>query len=129
MNVEGNIDLLKLRQATVMSIKGKNGLVKCVVVPVEINDIYVTADDTGKARSARLGLAISSRKEISQYGHTHYCKQRFSKNYNDAVSQEVIEENKKIYLGDFKEFEYNKQGLESVEAPVADVESYDDMPF
>lgn len=129
MNVEGNIDLLKLRQASVMTIKGMQGFVKCVVVPVEINDIYVTADDTGKARSARLGLSISSRKEISQYGHTHYCKQRFSRDYNDAVSQEIKDENKKIYLGDFKEFEYKTQGLESVDAPVADVESYDDMPF
>ena len=36
----GNLDLLKFKQATVMDIQGKNGLVKCVVIPVEANKLY-----------------------------------------------------------------------------------------
>ena len=48
-NLRGSIDLLKLVKSCVVDIKG----VKCVVIPVEYNDIFVSKDEENKAKHLR----------------------------------------------------------------------------
>jgi hypothetical protein len=80
MNLTGNVNLLKLEKAGIATIKNK----KCVVIPIEENDLYVSMDENLKAKAVYLNVNINERREPSQYGNTHYCKQYLSKQYKDA---------------------------------------------
>lgn len=126
MNLQGSIDLLKLEKAGIATIKNK----KCIVIPIEGNDLYVSMDENLKAKSVYLGLNINERREPSQFGKTHYCKQSLSRQYRDANKTEA-ESKSKVYLGDFKpyEFEGSSNAAAAVEAPAAQIEENDDLPF
>ena len=73
MNLQGSIDLLKLELAGIATIKGK----KCLVIPIQENDIYINMNEDLKAKAAYLRLSIFERREVSRYGKTHYVKQSF----------------------------------------------------
>lgn len=74
-----------------------------------------------------MGLSIFARREVSQYGKTHYVKQSFSKDFREAYPQQVQE---KPFLGDMKPFVVeNKNVAETVEAPAVNVEDDDNLPF
>lgn len=123
-NLTGSIDLLKLERAGIATIKG----LKCLVIPIQENDIYISADENLKPKSAYLGLSIFARKEASQYGKTHYVKQSFSKEYREAYPQHVQD---KPFLGDMKPFVFeNKNAVETVDAPTVSTDSeQDDLPW
>lgn len=123
MNLTGSIDLLKLDMAGVATIRGK----KCIVIPIEENDLYVSMDENQKAKSVYLGLSAFERREVSQYGKTHYVKQFFSNEFREATPKDKLD--KKPFLGDMKTFVIeNKNGAASVEAPATTTEQ-DDLPF
>lgn len=126
MNLQGSIDLLKLEKTGVATIKNK----KCVVIPIEENDLFVNMDENLKAKSIYLGLKINERKEPSKYKKTHYCKQSLSKQYKEANKTEA-EAKSKVYLGDFKpyEFEGSSNAAAAVEAPAAQIDDADGLPF
>lgn len=126
MNLQGSIDLLKLEKTGIVTIKNK----KCVVIPIEENDLYVSMDENLKAKSVYLGLNINERREPSQLGKTHYCKQSLSKQYRDAHKAES-ESKSKVYLGDFKpyEFEGSSNAAAAVDAPVAQADDDSELPF
>lgn len=124
-NLTGSIDLLKLNRSGIATIKG----IKCLVIPIQENDIFVSADENLKPKAAYLGLSVYARREPSQYGKTHYVKQSFSKEYREAYPQQVQE---KPYLGDMKTFEFeNKNAAETVSAPQVSVEDDEssNLPF
>lgn len=103
MDLQGNIDLLKLELAGVATIHGK----KCVVIPIAENDIFIKADETtNKAITANLSINIFERQKKSQWGQTHYAKLSLSKKYRDD-NQEATERKKKVYIGEFKPLEFS----------------------
>lgn len=123
MNLQGNVNLLALEMAGVATIKGK----RCVVIPIQENDIYIGVDENSVAKSACLGLSIFERKEIGKYGDTHNVKQSFSKEYREVTPKESLE--KKPYLGNMRPLIFEtKNGASSVIAPVQETEK-DDLPF
>ena len=124
MNLQGSIDLLKLEKTGIATIKNK----KCVIIPIEENELYVSMDENLKAKSVYLGLNINERREPSQFGKTHYCKQSLSKQYRDANKTEA---KSKVYLGDFKPYEFEGSGnaAATVEAPNAKIDDDDQLPF
>lgn len=70
-NYNIKLDLSKLCKTTTMDIQGKTGKVKCVVIPVEENGIFLS-DKTG---NIYLDFTAYERKEES-FGQTHFIKQR-----------------------------------------------------
>lgn len=56
MNLTGSIDLLKLEKVGIATIKNK----KCVVIPIEENDLYVSMDENLKAKAVYLKLILMS---------------------------------------------------------------------
>lgn len=124
MNVQGAIDLLKLDYAGVVNIGNK----MCVVIPIEENDIFVKADDqTKKASHAYLSLNVIERREPSQYGKTHYCKQNLSKNFRENRQEDTARKHN-VYLGDFKELVFGGAGQTGqVSAPSVEVNG--ELPF
>lgn len=130
-NLMGSIDLLKLRKTCVVEIKG----VKCVIIPVNENDINVTMTEDLKPKSAFLSMNIMERREPSKYGHTHYIKPYYRMHFLD---QFPTEDEKKavrnVYLGDLKPLEFGapmaEQTANGGAAPAAD-KGYEDLglPF
>lgn len=123
MNLKGNINLLAMSRAGMATIRG----VKCVVIPVAENDLYVSADDSGKVKGCYLGLSVYERREASDKGVTHYVKQRFSKEYREAHTEEEM--SGKPYLGNMKPFTIeSRNAADKMEAAVTTTEE-DDLPF
>ncbi len=118
--------MLKLEKAGIATIKNK----KCVVIPIEENDLYVSMDENLKAKAVYLNVNINERREPSQYGNTHYCKQYLSKQYKDANKAEA-EAKSKVYLGDFKPYEFEGSGnaAATVDAPSLQTDGEDNLPF
>lgn len=77
------IDLSKLNKVAVTDIQGQRGRVKCVVIPVEENDIFVS-DKTG---SIYLDLTANERREQA-FGQTHIIKKRIGGEKWKAMSVE-----------------------------------------
>lgn len=123
-NLNINVNLMKLSRTGVASIKG----IKCLVVPIAENDIYVSYDAaTMKAKSAYLNLTAWENKDgkPSQYGDTHMVKQSFSKEFREA-NQEYCGQSP--ILGNAKPFQ-TQQGVEVVEAPAVAVDPDSELPF
>lgn len=128
-DLSGSIDLLRMKDSGMATIKGK----RCLVIPIDGNDLFVTKDETtGRAKACYLGLNIRERREPDQWGKTHYCKQQLSKEFRDGAPQELVEEKKNTYLGNFKPLVWddsNQAGTVKVET-FSDTEvKTDELPF
>lgn len=125
-SINFNVNLLKLSRVGVVSIKG----VKCVVIPIEENDIYVSQDrETGKTKSAYLNLtAWANKNGLSQYGDSHYIRQSFSKEAREANAVFV---KKAPVLGNGKPVQSQGNAASSVVVQSVDnqLDNNDDIPF
>lgn len=81
-NLNININLLKLSRAGVTTIHG----LRCVVIPADENDIYISHDaQTDRPKAAYLRVtAWANKNGVDKYGHSHYVKQSFPKDYRGA---------------------------------------------
>lgn len=123
-NLNISVNLMKLSRVGVASIKG----VKCLVVPIAENDIYVSYDATTmKAKSAYLSLTAWENRDgkPSQYGDTHMVKQSFSKDFREA-NQDYCSH--AAILGNAKPFQ-SQLGVEVVDAPEVVPENMGELPF
>lgn len=125
-NLNIDINLMKLSRVGVASIHG----VKCVVIPAEENDIFISQDEqTGKAKGAHLHLSAWENKNgVSQYGDTHYIKSSYSKEFREANPEFV--KNSPI-IGNARPMQTQGNGVSTVQAPNVDNSLDDDdvLPF
>lgn len=84
MNLQTNINLMRLPKVAVMNVGGE----ACIVLPIKRNDLYVSMDDRGKVKAVYLDLVHFENREPSQYGDTHLVKQSHSKEYRQAQTDE-----------------------------------------
>lgn len=118
MNYLQKIDLTKLRGAFTAEIKGKTTSKKCVCIPLDT--LFCTE------KGAAYLDVVCWENDRSQYGDTHACKQSFSK----EVRESLTEEEKKVYIGNMKPkpqtpgFDSKPLGQIAVEGG-----SEDDLPF
>lgn len=82
-NISLKTNLLTLQGATRMDIKGKNGDVKCLVIPIELANLY---DGEKGVYLDQTALPIANPKEGSK--DTHIIKQSFGKEKFAAMTQE-----------------------------------------
>jgi len=129
-NLNVSINLLKLK-AAILGVKGKEKIKKCVVIPIEDNDLFSKVDDNGKV-SVYLNLTCWENRQVSQYGDTHMVKQSHSKEWNEAHTDE--DRKAEPILGNAKPVV--ERTVESVNVPTAEVEpavfdgeGNDDLPF
>ena len=129
-NLQGSIDLLKLENTGLATIKG----VRCVVIPLVGNDFYITKDElTGKAKAIYMGINIFEAREAGKYGDTHYAKRSLSKEFREGASAEELERRRKIYIGNFKPLVLDEgaNAAGTVAAPTLSENEIDteDLPF
>lgn len=121
-----SINLLKMK-AAVMGIKGKESVKKCVVIPIEDNDLYSKVSDDGKV-SVFLNLTAWETRNVSQFGDTHIIKQSHTKDWNESHNEE--QKKAEPILGNGKPVA--ERTIEHVSVPVAEVvneQSDDELPF
>lgn len=128
-NLSIDINLLKLDKAAVMEIKDKNGVAqKCVVLPVEGNDLYASVNQTTGKPGVYLSLAAWENREKGKYGDTHYVKQSHSKAWREAHP-----DTKTPIIGNGKVIQ--PVGLDQLRAEQAEVvtksggDPFNDLPF
>ena len=116
MNFQTNINLLKL-QAKVLTIGGE----PCVCIPIERNDIFLSANEDGTPKSAYLSLSHWESRD-NKYGDTHLVKQSHSKAY---IEKRGINRNEPI-IGNTRQLEVKPKESATVDAPaVAPAEEFD----
>ena len=124
MNQLISLRLTALEGAGKVALKGKNGMVDCLVIPLDAN--HITKSANGDYYLNMIAWENSKLKD----GKTHLIKQSLSKEVREKMSDEQIK-NMPI-LGDVKNMEPKEKEIESysVEQPVQDEpEKEDDLPF
>lgn len=127
-NFQGKLDFMKLKNACVISVKGKTGEKKGVFVPIEDNNLFISTDENNKAKGAYFSFSAFETKQIGKYGDTHMIKPSFDKNTRAKMSEE---ERRSIpILGNMKPMEFNNatHAVEPTTTPVAHEEE-DSLPF
>lgn len=128
-NFQGNFDLLKLKNACIINVKGKTGEKQGVFVPIEDNKLFVSKDESNRAKGAYLNFVAFENKYPGKFGDTHMIKRSFDKDTRSKMSEE--EKRAIPIIGNMKPMEFNN-ATHAVEAPVAPVvqeEEDDSLPF
>ena len=118
MNYNLKLDLSKLNKTGVANITGKSGnKVKCVVIPVDENDIFLS-----EKGGIYMDLSCFALKE-EKYGQSHLVKRSLSKEERERMSEEEC--NRIPILGSLKPM--ISKAKEVKEEMSAD--DTDDLPF
>lgn len=123
----GKLNLLKLKRAGIMQIQGRTGVLRCLVIPVEDNNIFVTTDENNHPKAAYIDLTAWELKN-PKYNETHMIKQSLPK----EVREKMTDEEKKAIpiLGGLKPVIFESQNAaSSCAAPIAQTQNSDDLPF
>lgn len=123
----GKLNLLKLKRAGIMQIQGRTGVLRCLVIPVEDNNIFVTTDENNHPKAAYIDLTAWELKN-PKYDETHMIKQSLPK----EVREKMTDEEKKAIpiLGGLKPvISESQNAASSCAAPIAQTQNSDDLPF
>lgn len=123
----GKLNLLKLKRAGVMQILGRTEVLLCVVIPIEDNNIFISTNENNRPNAAYLDLTAWELKN-PKYDETHMIKQSLPK----EVRERMTDEEKKAMpiLGGLKPVIFeNQNAASSCDAPFAQTQNLDDLPF
>lgn len=134
-NFSGRINLMKLKNSAVVSINGRTGAKKCVVIPIDDNHLFVSADENNKAKGVYMDFIAWENRVPLQSGDTHGLKMSLPKDVREKMT---ADEQKNIpFIGNMKPYEYEaKNSADVVDAPQVQVATTnnspsedDDLPF
>lgn len=123
----GKLNLLKLKRAGVMQIPGRTEVLRCLVIPIEENNIFISTDENNRPKAAYLDLTAWALKN-PKYEETHMIKQSLPK----EVREKMTDEEKKAIpiLGGLKPVIFESQNAaSSCAVPIAQTQNSDDLPF
>lgn len=121
----GKLNLLKLKRAGVMQIPGRTEVLRCLVIPIEENNIFISTDENNRPKAAYLDLRALKNPN---YDETHMIKQSLPK----EVREKMTDEEKKAMpiLGGLKPANFEAQnGASTCDAPFAQAQNLDELPF
>ena len=126
-NFNAKLNLLKLKRAGVMQIQGRGEVLRCLVIPIEENNIFVSTDDNNRPKAAYLDLTAWALQN-PKYDETHMIKQSLPK----EVREKMTDEEKKAMpiLGGMRPASFEVQNAATTsDAPFAHTQNSDDLPF
>lgn len=127
MNYNAKLNLLRLKKAGVMSIQGRGEVLKCLVIPIEPNHLFVSADDNNRPKSVYLDLTAWEVRN-PQFNDSHMIKQSLSKEVRQQITEQELRD--MPILGNLSLFDTQAQNAAStVDAPFAQTENIEDLPF
>lgn len=86
-NFNAKLNLLKLKRAGVMQIQGRGEVLRCLVIPIEENNIFVSTDDNNRPKAAYLDLTAWALQN-PKYDETHMIKQSLPKEVREKMTDE-----------------------------------------
>lgn len=119
--ISGKLNLLNLH-GSVKMIKGKSGMVECLVIPLELNNLF--KGEKGIYLDI-IAFEIDLAKRNAESKDTHLIKQSFSKDIRDLMSEEDMK--KLPILGNLQVWN-ERQESESVSSTET-LKDEDDLPF
>ena len=127
-NFNAKINLMKLSRAGIMQIQGRGETLRCLVIPVEENHLFVSVDEySNKPKAAYLDVTAWELQN-PKYEETHMIKQSLPKD----VREQMTEEQRKSMpiLGGLKPVSFDvHNGASDCDAPFAPVFAPDELPF
>lgn len=125
----GKQNLLKFKNACVISVKGKNETKKGVFIPIEDNHLFVSADiDTNKAKGVYIDFFAWANREPGKFGDTHMMVQSLPKEVRDKMTEKELKS--LPIFGNMKPFEQpNAAGSVEAAAPSIEEDDLDILPF
>lgn len=128
MNYSGKINLLRLKNACIVTVKGATAAKKGVFIPIEDNGLFVSVDENLKAKGAYMDFNAWENQTPSKYGDTHAMRLSLPKELRERMTDE--EQKAVPYIGNMKPFEAKNQAAaaEAPSIPLCD-EAGDDLPF
>lgn len=139
MNLTGKLNLMQLKNACIVSVKGNTATKQGVFIPIEDNDLFVPKDETGAPKGAYLDINIWENRQPGRYGDTHAVRPSISKKAREAMGEEQYREAIKAlpYIGNLRPLEFGGHSAAQQAAPAADApaitptnpEEDDGLPF
>ena len=124
----GKQNLLKFKNACVISVKGKTETKKGVFIPIEDNHLFVSADmDTNKANGVYIDFFAWANKEPGKFGDTHMFVQSLPKDVREKMSEQELKQ--LPIFGNMKPFEQSNAASSVDAAAPSLVEDDMDLPF
>ena len=81
--LNGKINLAKLNNAVIKEMNGRKGPVKCIIIPIEENNIFC-----GNNGSAYLSFTCAERPAKSDWGETHTIRPQVSTEKYRSMTKE-----------------------------------------
>lgn len=126
MNYSGKLNLLKFRNACIVSVQGRTEKKKGIFIPIDDNNLFISADENLRAKGAYLDFIAWENQQPGKYGDTHSLRQSLAKEVREQMTEE---EQKAIpFIGNMKPYEL-QNASQSAHAPAVEVYSEDDLPF
>ena len=124
----GKQNLLKFKNACVISVKGKTETKKGVFIPIEDNHLFVSVDtDTNKAKGVYIDFFAWANKEPGKFGDTHMFVQSLPKDVREKMSEQELKQ--LPIFGNMKPFEQSNAASSVDAAAPSLVEDDMDLPF
>lgn len=123
----GKMNLLKFKNACIVTVQGKTQAKRGVFIPIDDNNLFISADEDLKAKGAYLDFMAWENQQPGKYDDTHSLRQSLAKEVRERMTDEEL---KAVpYIGNMKPYEI-PNAARTVEAPQATVdEGMDDLPF
>ncbi|MBR5271821.1 MAG: hypothetical protein IKU25_00280 [Clostridia bacterium] len=121
--------MLKFKSACIVSVKGKTATKRGVFIPIEDNNMFISADEEMKPKGAYVDFIAFENTELGRYGDTHSIRQSVAKEVRDRMSE--AEKNAIPFLGNMKPYEI-QNAAQDANAPYVETvpdECYEDLPF
>lgn len=83
-NFDINLDLLKFKNSALLDLQRNGTPVKCIVIPIEENSLFVGKDN----KAVYANFRATAMQSQNKYGNTHYVKLSLSKEAYKALSDE-----------------------------------------
>lgn len=125
-NYSGKLNLLKFLNACIVTVKGNTSTKRGVFIPLDDNNVFVSADENMKPRGAYIDFIAFENQQPGKYGDTHSLRQSLAKEVRERMTDEEL---KAVpYIGNMKPYEI-PNAARTVEAPQATVDEGNDLPF
>lgn len=123
----GKFNLLKFKNSCIVSVKGKSETKRGVFIPIDDNNLFISADENLKPKGAYIDFMAWENQQPGKYGDTHSIRQSLAKEVRERMTDDEL---KAVpYFGNMKPYTL-ENAAKTVEAPSAQVdEGLEDLPF
>lgn len=127
MNLTGKINLMRLKNACIVAVKGQTSTKRGIFIPIDDNNLFVSADENLNARGVYIDVNVWENRAPGKYGDTHSIRQSLPKEVRENLTDEALKEIP--YIGNLRPFETANAAQEVTAVATAEPEAADNLPF